>query len=332
MQALCLAVCRHGDEALGGGSLLPFIEKEGTDDRMGTDEGTAVALDTLGGIPTGNAHRDAALLVSCKAERDAAVRVIDETADGQVVALLPVDRQKESTHRLRQAGKVFSRRGGQKCPRLRNRYLYDFRGAGVDGRDIARHHFVALGEIGLARGSLHGLEGLRRTDDARGGEESSLKHGIGVASEAETQRHGRSIDHVETRMLLSQSAFHVCRKPVFQLCARITAVQQEYASVLEFGDYVVLSDVALVVACYEVGMLHVIRTLHRLAAETEMGLGDSERLLRIIFEISLSVHPGEVADNMDCIFVGSHGAVTAESPELAAEGAFGRSGVREGRK
>ena len=153
-----------------------------------------------------------------------------------------------------------------------------------------------------------------------------------MATETEAQRHGSGVDDIETRMLLCQSAFHVCRQPVFQLGTRIAAVQQEYASVLEFGDYVILADVALIVTCYEVGMLHVIRTLHRLAAETEMGLGDSERLLCVVFEIRLSVHPGEVADDMDGILVGAYGAVTAESPELAAEGAFGRSCVRERRK
>ena len=70
---------------------------------MGTNEGTAVALDALGGVPTGNANRYAAFLIGRKAERDAAVSVIDEAADRQVVALLPVDRQEESAHRLRQA-------------------------------------------------------------------------------------------------------------------------------------------------------------------------------------------------------------------------------------
>ena len=103
MQALGLAVGRNGDESLRRGGLLGIIQEEGTDDGMGTDEGAAVALDALGCVPAGDPHRDAALLIGRKTERYAAVRVIDETADREVVALLPVDRQEESAHRLRQA-------------------------------------------------------------------------------------------------------------------------------------------------------------------------------------------------------------------------------------
>ena len=144
-----------------------------------------------------------------------------------------------------------------------------------------------------------------------------------MAAQAETESHGRGVDDVETCMLLRQGAFHVSRQPFLQLSAGMAAVQQEDASVLELGDYVVLSDVALVVTCDEVRMLHIIGALHRLAAEAEMGLGDAEGFLGVVFEIRLSVHAGKVADDMDGILVGTDGTVAAESPELAAEAALG---------
>ena len=276
MQALGLAVGRNGNESLRRGGLLGIVQEERSDDGMGADEGAAVALDALGRIPAGNPHRDAALLVGRKTERDAAIRIVDKAADRKVVALLPVDRQEESAHRLRQIRQVLSRRGRKRSPRLGDRDFGHLGSSGLDGGDVSRHDLVALGEIGLARSGLHGLEGLGRADDAGSGEERRLEHGVGMATQAETESHGRGVDDVETCMLLRQGAFHVSRQPFLQLSAGMTAVQQENASVLEFGDYVVLSDVALVVACDEVRMLHIIGTFHRLAAEAEMGLGYAE--------------------------------------------------------
>ena len=62
-------------------------------------------------------------------------------------------------------------------------------------------------------------------------------------------------------------------------------------------------------------------------AETQVGNCNAAGLLGVVSEVSLRVHVGVVADDLDGVLVSANGAIRAKTPELAACCAF-RSGVR----
>ena len=79
----------------------------------------------------------------------------------------------------------------------------------------------------------------------------------------------------------------------------------------------------------EVRLIDVVRALDGLVTKTQMADGDTAGLLGVVLEVCLNVFVGMVADDLDGILVGADGTVTAETPELALDGAF-RCGIRRG--
>ena len=69
-------------------------------------------------------------------------------------------------------------------------------------------------------------------------------------------------------------------------------------------------------------------------AEAEMALGQAAGFLGVIDEISLAIEVRRMADDLDGVFVGTHSAVGAHTPELSAGLTDGRgvdvAGHRQG--
>ena len=76
----------------------------------------------------------------------------------------------------------------------------------------------------------------------------------------------------------------------------------------------------------EVSLVDVVGRLDRLVTEAQVGNGNATGLLGVVLEVSLYVLVGVVTDDLDGVLVGTNGAVAAQTPELALDGAFG-SGV-----
>ena len=79
-------------------------------------------------------------------------------------------------------------------------------------------------------------------------------------------------------------------------------------------------------AGHEIGGLDQIRGADGLLAEAQMALGQTAGLLGVVDEVRLTVQIGGVADDLDGVLVGAHGAVGAHAPELGA-GLTGGRGV-----
>ena len=67
---------------------------------------------------------------------------------------------------------------------------------------------------------------------------------------------------------------------------------------------------------HEVRIVHQVRGTDGGLAEAQVGLGESAGLLGVVHEICLAVQVGGVADDLDGVFVGAHGAVGAHSPDF----------------
>ena len=117
---------------------------------------------------------------------------------------------------------------------------------------------------------------------------------------------------------------------VLQLCHIPLAVDEEHAARLYVAhDREALRDVGRNMAGNEVGLVDVVRALDRLVAEAQMAHRHAAGLLRVILEVGLHVLVGVVADDLDGVLVRADRAVTAQTPELALDGA-GRCGGRCG--
>ena len=76
----------------------------------------------------------------------------------------------------------------------------------------------------------------------------------------------------------------------------------------------------------KVSLVYEVSGLNGAFAETQVRNGYAARFLGVICKVSLRIHIGMVADDLDGVLVCTDGTVRAESPEFTAGCAFG-SGV-----
>ena len=333
--ALALAGLDRTDLRSGGsGSGLFLGQCERTDRGMRADKCAAVALDALVGVPLGDGHGDAALLVSGSAQLELAVDMIHERGDRQGIAVHLVDGQEDvldHLHELRLAlehggvGLILSLGpcGGD--------IDLDVGGsAGVDGVPVLFHNVHALLGVGMLGGVLHVLDGVGLGHDLGEGEEGGLQDGVRALAHADLDGQIDGVDRVELDVVLRDVALRLGVQVVLQLGQIPLAVDEEHAARLDVvDDLEALGDVGRVVAGNEVGLVDVVRALDGLVAEAEVRDGHAAGLLGVVLEVGLHILVGMVADDLDGVLVCADGAVAAEAPELALDGAF-RSGVRCG--
>ena len=320
--------------ALGSGSGLSLGEHEGTDGGVRADKGAVVALDALVGVPFGNGDGNAALLVSGSAQLKLAVHMIDEGGNRQAVAVHLVDGEEDvldHLHEFRLALKlvlddnVLS--GG---PGSGNLDLDIGGGAGVDGVPVLLDNVHALLGVGMLGSVLHVLDGVCFRHDLGQREEGGLEDGVGALAHADLDGKVNGVDGVELNVVLCDVALRVRMEVMLQLGHIPLAVDQEHAAGLDVvDDLEALGDVGRVVAGDEVGLVDVVRTLDGLVTEAQVADGHAAGLLGVVLEICLNIFIGVVADDLDGVLVCADGAVAAQTPELALDGAFCR-GVGRG--
>ena len=98
---------------------------------------------------------------------------------------------------------------------------------------------------------------------------------------------------------------------------------KRHAAVLHVSDHgEALDDVGGHVAGHEVGLVDIVGGADGLVAEAQVADGHAAGLLGVVLEVRLHVLVGVVADDLDGVLVGAHGAVAAQAPELAGDGAL----------
>ncbi len=329
----------HGDVlGLGRGRChLGVGQRERADGGVRAHKRALVALDAGVGAPLGHRHGHAALLVGRGAQRELAVLVADEGGHGQRVAV-------HASHRLHDAldkghglgtaldiGGLGSSRGA--LPRLGHVHLHESGGAGIDGLVVHVNDVLALLGVGSRGRILHVLDGLFLGHDLGQGEEGGLQDGVGALAHADLDGQVDGVDEVELDVVVGDVALGVGGQVLFKLLGRPLAVDEEAAAGLHVAhDREVLGDVGGVVAGHEVGLVHVVGAADGAVAETQVRDGHAAGLLRVVLEVGLDILVGVIADDLDGVLVRAHGAIAAKAPELALDGALGRSvGRREPR-
>ena len=295
---------------------------------MGADIGAVVALDALGGIPGGDVHRDTALLVSGGAQLELAVHVLDESGDGQRVAVHLVHGIQDGLDLLHQLG-LAGEDGGIShilCigPVGGHVELLVRSGTGIDGLVVHVHDVLALLQVGVGGSVLHVLDSLSLGHHLGQREEGRLQNGVGALAHADLGSQVDGVDGVDLDVVLGDVALGSSVQMVAQLLIAPLAVDEEGAAGLHItDDGEALGDVGRHMAGHKVGLVDVIGGLDGLVAEAQVADGDAAGLLGVILEVCLNILVGMVADDLDGVLVGADSTVAAQAPELALDGALG---------
>ena len=323
-----LEVDRLGLRRRGG--QLVGRERERADGRMRADVSALVALDALGAVPLGHGDGHAALFIRGGAELERTVGVIDERGDRQAVAVHLVDRGENVAHHLdggRTAGQFLGRRFVDGVgPVGRNVDLHIRGRAEVDGLVVHLDDVLALLHVGSLGLLLHVADGVLFRHNLRQGEECGLQDGVVALAHADLDGQVNGIDRVELDVILGDVALGRGVQMVAELLRRPLAVDHEHAARLDILDHLeALGDVGRVVAGHEVGLVDVVRALDLVIAEAQVADGHAAGLLGVVLEVCLNIFIGVIADDLDGVLVRADGAVAAETPELAGDGALGGS-------
>ena len=108
-------------------------------------------------------------------------------------------------------------------------------------------------------------------------------------------------------------------------------VQKEGSSVHQLLYHVVLAYVGRIVAGYKVCLVNQISRLNGTLAKTQVRHGYAAGLLGVIVKVSLCIHVGIVADDLDGVLIRTNSTVGAQTPELAVNGSFRRGYQRSAR-
>ena len=313
----------HQIHPCGGISSFLLIQQIGADYRMGTHKGAHVALDALAGIPHRQVRGDAALFILGGAQGHGAILHALKGGNRQQVALLGVNGHQDVLDNVGHiGGGGLDSSAGEILPALLHLHLLHGVDAGVHGGDVHVHNLLALESVGLFHGILHVLHGVLHGDNIGQLEEGCLQHHVGAVAQAQRLGLLVGVDDIEFYVVLGNVLQDVTGHLLLQLILAPLAVEQEAAMGLQLGDDVVLGQIRLVVAGYEICVAHIIGRADGLLAEAQVALGDAEGLLGVILKIRLAVHISGLADDLDGVLIGTHGTVRAQAPELAGNGAL----------
>ena len=236
----------------------------------------------------------------------------------QLVALLAVHGQHDLLNEI--AGLNF--RGGRiggGGPALGDFHLHRRADAHVYSGVVHVHDFLpGLFEIGIVVVFLHVLHSHIQGDDLGQGEEGRLQDAVGpVGPQAHLDGQLGGVDDVELGVLLRQVPLHLPEQALLQLFRAPGAVQEVDAALLQVPGGVVFLDVRGGVDRHEVRGAHQVGRPDGLVAKAQVALGQAAGLHGVVGEIGLGVLARDEADGGNGVFVGSHGAVAPQAPELA---------------
>ena len=328
VNALALAGTEVDDLSIGGsiGCLL-LGQSEGTDGSMRADECTLVALCAGLGRPLGNECGHAALLISGSTKLKGAVSVVDECGNGQRVAVHLIHGIEDGLDHLHGLFTAFKLLGfcmiNSISPLSRNIDLDESGRTCVNCGMIHVDNVLTLLEVGCSGLFLHVTDRIVLRNDLRQREERRLQNGVRALAHADLLSKVDSVYHVKLDVVLCNVALGGGVKMLGKLLKAPLAVNEEHTAGLNIThDGEVLCDVCRNMACNEVCLVYVVRTLDGLVAKAQVRDGNAAGLLGVVLEVSLNILVGVVADDLDGVLVGTDSAVAAETPELALNGAF----------
>ena len=292
---------------------------------MRTDVGADITLHALVGVPSRDFDSDAAFLKGSRTLGQGTVRAGHELGDGDGVAAHGVGRDHHIGDVLSQLLAIGL---DLRCCRLvlgvgpsagDLNLLHAFH-ASIHGIVVTHDDIHTLMAIALHDSVLHVLDSLFHGDDLGQLEEGSLEDRVGSVAHAQLDGLVGGVAGIHLDVVLSQVTLGRGGQMFLQLLEVPRTVEQEGTTGFDVLDDVELFNIGSQMTGHEVGLCDIVRGFDLIFAKTQVADGDTAGLLRVILEVSLDLHIGVVADDLDGIFVGTHGTVTAQAPELTGDG------------
>ena len=286
---------------------------------MRAHEGAQVAADAAFGKPAGHVRGKPPFFVLRGSHGYAAVRRVLKGADRETVSLLGVHRPHNRAHIPGGVGIRLLRLAGKIRPGGRNGDLTESGQTGVHRRAVHVYYLVSLAAVRLSNGGLHIVHRLVHRQHAAELEKGGLQNAVGPVPQADGPGGGIGVDDIELRPAPGQKALDPVGEMRLQVRIGPIAVEEEGASLFQFVHNVILGDVALVVAGDKVRHGNIVGGENRRMSKAEMALRHPSGLLGVILKIGLDILVRVVSDNLDGVFVGSHGAVGPQPPEFTTD-------------
>ena len=314
----------HGAVAETLGCILELLlgEDLGADGRVGTDEGTLAALDAQIRIPAGQLQGDGALFPGGGAQGPGAVRRY--LAHRQFITLTGDEGGGDFAHELR--GLIGHRRpeieialhaGGQL-------HLVQVVQRRIDGGEVALHDLAPLASVGLLHRLLDLLDRLPALQYAGNGEEAGLHDGVDAPPHASAPGHLVGVDDPQLHLLLQHLLLQGARQGGPYGFGGSTGVEQEHATGSRLLQQVealhelglVATDEARLAIADQVAGANGTRT------EAQVRNRHRTRLLGIVDEVALHELVRLLAEDLQGVLVGAHGAVGTQAVEKALHHPF----------
>ena len=291
------------------------------DSGVRADSQAVAALDTGGGIPSGDERGDVALLPLGRGGRPCTI--VGNSGNGKIVTLL-------SNHLggdvLDEVGSLGSDRGGHLELTGRLSGIFNLLDSGRSGLDALPVHLddvltlLGISLLGVVLKNLDRIElsavGLRELD-AGELEERSLENRVRARTHTVLASDLSSVDYVELELLIDNSLLDFIGHVIPDLGSRVGRSEEEYGAGLSGLEHVILLEVGEAVASGEVGRVDEVGAADELAAEAEVGDRNAAGLLRVVLEVTLSIVLGVVTDDLNGVLISTNRTVSAETPEHA---------------
>ena len=310
-----------GGKGSGSASQFCFGGEHGANGGVGAHKGALAALDAVFNLPFGHVDGAAALFASGGAKGHEASRI--HGGHGQLVALLG----QNGTHNGADVIVIVAVAGfgafGGSGPRSGVFHFFQSVHALVHSGNVHVDDLVALAAVGLLDGFLEQAHGLFKVKHVGKLEEGGLHDHVDAAAEAHFLGNLDGVHVVELQLFAGDNALHGGGQVLFHVGERPVGVQHKGAAFLDAFKNVVLGHVGSLVTGNVVGLGDQVRRGDLFLAEAQVRHGKAARLLGVVSKVGLGVEIGVVADDLDGLLVGAHGAVSAEAEELALHGAGG---------
>ena len=308
--------------SLGSGGSLFLVHTNRSDHCMRTNHWTKVTLCTLCRIPFGNINGNASLFKCGRTLRINAVCAVKECGNGKIITVKSVNRVKNVFNKLlhfRSVCRDFIIVFLILCisPRCRNIDFNNFFRAAVDTVAVWVNNSLALLWEFSDNLFFHISDCFVNRENTADGEKCRLKNCWCTARKTNLLSNLDTVDCVEVDVVLSNISLHWCREICVKFLRAPNTVKKECSARKKILHHIIFVNIWRIVAGNKICLVDKICWCNRWWAETKVRYRDTAGFLWIVEEITLSVHIGMVADNLDRVLICTYSTIRAETPEFA---------------
>ena len=319
------AVRLDGHKTFRSCRLLCFIQQHRSDGSMRTYEGALVTLDTFIRLPFRQVYSYTTLFVCSSSRWECTIFDSIKCAYRQIVTFLTIHRDQDILDKFRQFFVFFSWIF-YIDPAFRNIDLADRSDSLIYCSTVHVYDVLSLFLICFFDTFFQVFYCLFNRNNTCQFKECSLHYHVDSGSKANIFCDFPCIDSIEINVFLCQISLHFCREHLVDFFIGPQTVKQERSTLFQVLQHIVLSDVCLVMAGYEIRLVDKISGLNRMLPESQVRYCQTSGFLGVVCEISLGIHIRLITNDLDSSFVRTYCTIRTQTPELTLDSAFRFSG------